>query len=1002
MEDELKILMVEDFPADAEFNVREIKKGGLNFVHTIVETKDDYIKALHEFNPDIILSDYSLPQFDGMKALALKHALTPMTPFILVTGSLNEETAVAAMKAGADDYIIKENITRLVPAIKSAIEKKANLREKEAALKALKESEERYRLILENSIDAILLTTPDGRTLSANRAACEMFGMSEQEIITSGRTGLIDSTDPNLSKLLEERINTGRAKGELTFIRKDKSKFTAEISASVFLDSNGDLRTSMIIRDITERKLAEIALAKQQYLMNMLMDNTPDHIYFKDVNSCFLRMNIAQAKRFGLSNPAEAIGKTDFDFFSDQHANEAYLSEQEILRTGLPKIDYEELETWDDGSETWVSTTKLPFKDLSGEIIGTFGISRDITQRKLAERAIRKSELEFRSVWENSPSGMRISDENGILFKVNASFCKIFGKTKNELEGKPISVIYSPEEREYIQQQYQIKFKDRTVKTNFEQELVIWNGKKIWVHVANSFLEMENEKLLLLGVFTDITERKHAERALLESEERFRSIYENATIGIYRTNPEGEIEMANPALIKMLGYDSFEDIAKCNLTSEGFGIGSLSSEFQSHIHRNGIERGIESVWHKKDGTIIYVRESARIVYDREDNPVYYDGIVEDITERKNAEKEIRLLAHSIASINECVSITDIHDEIIFVNDAFLSTYGYTKEELVGKNINVLRPPAVTLEIGDSILYQTIDSGWKGEVINRRKDGTLFPVFLSTSVIKDNDGNPIALIGVATDITELKRSHEELIEAKEKAEKSDQLKSEFLAQMSHEIRSPLNVVMSMAGLIKEDFPVELSDEFQQYFKGIETAGRRIIRTIDLILNAAEMQVGTYEPLFKQIDLVEEVIKDVQREYASIANDKGLDLLIECNVKSPFINGDQYSIHQIFTNLVDNAIKYTREGKIRLAIDEVEENSIRVSVEDTGIGISQEFMKSMFQPFTQEEHGYSRRFEGNGLGLAVVKRFCELNKAEINVSSVKGKGSNFSVTFKTGAK
>jgi len=874
MEVELKILMVEDFPADAEFNVREIKKGGINFAYTIVETKDDYIKALHEFNPDIILSDYSLPQFDGMKALALKHALSPLTPFILVTGSLNEETAVAAMKAGADDYIIKENITRLVPAIKSAIEKKANLREKETALKALKESEERYRLILENSIDAVLLTTPDGRTLSANRAACEMFGMSEQEIISLGREGLVDITDPNLPKLLEERINKGKAKGELTFIRKDKSKFTAEISASVFLDSNGELRTSMIIRDISDRKLAE--------------------------------------------------------------------------------------------------------------------------------RAIKKSELEFRSVWENSPSGMRISDENGILFKVNASFCKIFGKTKNELEGEPISVIYSSEEREYIQQQYQQKFKDKTVKTNFEQELVIWNGKKIWVHVANSFLEIENEKLLLLGVFTDITERKLAERALLESEERFRSIYENATIGIYRTNPEGEIEMANPALIKMLGFESFEELSKRNLNTEGFGENYPRSDFQSRVNTSGIEKGIESAWHKKDGSIIYVRESARIVYDREDNPVYYDGIVEDITERKNAEKEIRLLAHSIASINECVSITDIHDEIIFVNDAFLSTYGYTKEELVGKNINVLRPQAVTLEIGDSILYQTIDSGWKGEVINKRKDGTSFPVFLSTSVIKDNDGNPIALIGVATDITELKRSHEELIEAKEKAEKSDQLKSEFLAQMSHEIRSPLNVVMSMAGLIKEDFPVELNNEFQQYFKGIETAGKRIIRTIDLILNAAEMQVGTYEPLFKQIDLVEEVIKDVQREYVSIANDKGLDLLVECNVKSPCINGDQYSIHQIFTNLVDNAIKYTREGKIRLAIDEVEENSIRVSVEDTGIGISPEFMKSMFQPFTQEEHGYSRRFEGNGLGLAVVKRFCELNKAEINVHSVKGKGSNFSVTFKTVAK
>ncbi|KAF0138945.1 MAG: hypothetical protein FD122_3618 [Stygiobacter sp.] len=128
----LKILFVEDLTSDVELNLREIKKNEIEFVSLVVETKEDYIKALTEFKPDIILSDYSLPKFNGMQALLIKKELTPLIPFILVTGSLNEETAVEIMKADADDYLLKENIRRLVPAMKSAIEKKSNLREKMA------------------------------------------------------------------------------------------------------------------------------------------------------------------------------------------------------------------------------------------------------------------------------------------------------------------------------------------------------------------------------------------------------------------------------------------------------------------------------------------------------------------------------------------------------------------------------------------------------------------------------------------------------------------------------------------------------------------------------------------------------------------------------------------------------------------------------------------------------------------------------------------------------
>src|SRR5438093_7073609 len=157
---------------------------------------------------------------------------------------------------------------------------------------------------------------------------------------------------------------------------------------------------------VIQRQRAEEALVQERYLLHALMDNLPDNIYFKDAASRFVRINKALATSFGLSDPAQAIGKTDFDFFTEEHARPAYADEQEILRTGQPVVGKEEKETWLDGRVRWVSTTKMPFRDKDGRIIGTFGVARDITKVKLAEEALRESEERFRGTFENAAVGI--------------------------------------------------------------------------------------------------------------------------------------------------------------------------------------------------------------------------------------------------------------------------------------------------------------------------------------------------------------------------------------------------------------------------------------------------------------------------------------------------------------------------------------------------------------------------------------------------------------------
>lgn len=248
-----------------------------------------------------------------------------------------------------------------------------------------------------------------------------------------------------------------------------------------------------------------------------------------------------------------------------------------------------------------------------------------------------------------------------------------------------------------------------------------------------------------------------------------------------------------------------------------------------------------------------------------------------------------------------------------------------------------------------------------------------------------------------EIVKIKKVEEELRIAKEKAEESDRLKTEFLAQMSHEIRTPINTILNYISLIKEEVAKPLSDDMQFSFSAIDSSSRRMIRTIDMILNMSEIQTGRFECNYQDIDLERDVISKIKNEFSSMAAIKNLKINILNMVENPVINGDLYTISQILVNLLNNAIKYTNSGEISLKVYRQDKEKICVDVSDTGIGMSEEYMRKLFTPFSQEEQGYKRKFEGNGLGLALVKKYCELNDAQIQVMSQKGTGSTFTVTF-----
>lgn len=244
--------------------------------------------------------------------------------------------------------------------------------------------------------------------------------------------------------------------------------------------------------------------------------------------------------------------------------------------------------------------------------------------------------------------------------------------------------------------------------------------------------------------------------------------------------------------------------------------------------------------------------------------------------------------------------------------------------------------------------------------------------------------------------EIQKTNKELVKAKEKAEKSDTIKSEFLAQMSHEIRTPINVIINFLQMLKEESHGKDGCDIEEYFDVINSASLRITRTIDLILNMSELHVGTYNPIFAPFDL-NNIVEKINREFRLIAKQKNIDFSILKRCEKAMINADEYSVHQIINNLVDNAIKFTETGNVEIIVERNSRDKVTLTVLDTGIGMSEEYLSNLFNPFSQEVQGYTKKYEGTGLGLALVRKYCELNNAWIDVRSKKGVGSTFKIIF-----
>ena len=244
---------------------------------------------------------------------------------------------------------------------------------------------------------------------------------------------------------------------------------------------------------------------------------------------------------------------------------------------------------------------------------------------------------------------------------------------------------------------------------------------------------------------------------------------------------------------------------------------------------------------------------------------------------------------------------------------------------------------------------------------------------------------------------LNKAYKELNAAKLEAEKFAMLKTHFLAQMSHEVRTPVHIISSSVQLLKMNFAHIQSEDFNEILYMLENGSNRITRTIDEIIEMSKLKSGNYELNVGPILLEKEILEPLIAIYKDSAEKKNIILSYEKKIEDDKIWRDKFMIYQIFQEIIDNAVKFTDTGSVTIKQYQNDEDKLTVSIKDTGIGISPEYMEHLFEPFTQEQGGYTRKYEGNGLALALVKKYAELNNLTIKIKSGKNIGSEFIITF-----
>jgi PAS domain S-box-containing protein len=905
----------------------------------------------------------------------------------------------------------------------------------------VRKSEELFRKAFLTSPDSVNINRlSDGVYISINEGFTKILGYSEEEVIGKSSIELNIWADPErrnaLVKELRKHGKVENFKG--IFLHKDGSILQGLMSATL-IDLEGEKHILNITKDVTAFIQTKTDLESEKFLINALMNSIPDQIYFKDLESRFIRVNKALTLRFGLADPSDIIGRTDFDFFSAEHAQQAFDDEQSIIKSGklLTKI---EKETHISGPDTWASTIKLPLRNDNGDIIGTYGISRDITEQKLAEEALLKEQSLTHLLMDNLPDHIYFKDKESRFLRINGAMARSLDLVDPEQAKGMSDFDFFTEEharQAYIDEQNIIRTGQPL---NLEEKETHPDRPDTWVSTIKMPITDSSGTIIgTFGISRDVTARKQRE---LENNVLF-----EITQGMTTTsNLDDLLKLIHHSLSKVV-YAENCFVALMDFKTGLFHFPYFVDNVDSKPAPSYLTRSCSSYVFRTAKPFLFTQE----LFDR----LNEQGEVEEVGspspswigiplqtpskvigvlvlqsyERENvySEKDLKFLS-SIGSQIAIAIERKQSETALFESERDL----HESQKIAGLgsyNLNFITGTWTSSEILDSIFgidenysrsvvgwVDLIHPSWKGIMseylqkniiekherfdkeykIVRKIDNSERWVHGKGELTFNSEGIITSMYGSIMDITQRKLAEEEILIKNQLLQAINAEKDKFFSILAHDLRGPLSAFVSATQIITDEIQTIGIEEIKNITESMKVSATNIYTLLENLLEWSRLRRGGIVFVPEKLSL-RNVVSSSISVFSETAAKKGIgiDLSIPDDIMTI---ADAHMLDSVIRNLVSNAIKFTPAGgKIKVSARRIDSNKIEVEVADSGIGMTPELKSKLFLIAEKTSRPGTDGESSTGLGLLLCKEFIEKLGGTIWVESEVGKGTSFYFTL-----
>lgn len=853
----------------------------------------------------------------------------------------------------------------------------------------IRRSERRNRRFVDHVPDALFIHDAKGKIIDVNKRACSSLGYCREELL--GMNILDIERDYSAADGRDMIRRILQSEVPMTFQgtnqRKDGRSFPVEAKVNVLERGEKPLFVT-VVRDISDRLHQQRRLQDKRDLLRVIIDSIPDIICIKDGQGRWLLANFFDLQLFGLEGVAYR-GKTDAELAAYtplyreafSHCRE---SDTSAWQRKVPSRSNETIPAHD-GTSRVFDVYKIPLFHEDGRRKALVIIGRDITKQKQIEE-------KYRALFEQSPLAYLSSSLSGKIRAVNQAVTDTFGYLPEDVVGRNLTDFMTPESCRLFAHHFPLFLKGKPFSGN-DYEIFRDDGSKARIQVTATIIHDDSgEPVAVQSVIVDVTKQRRIEEQIRESEARYRQLFERAPVGIVHFDTSLHVTACNENYLRIMQADRGKMI--------GLDIRKLRDDRVIPVLEATL-KGKEGRWeglYQSTISKVTIHVSARTapLYDGQGKIQGGMALVEDISRRKQAQEEKYRLMSAIDQASEAIVITNVGGRIEYVNPAFERLTGYSTEEVQGKNPRLLKSGHHDTAFYKE-MWQTLRAGrvWKGHLINKRKDGTLFEEDASISPVRNQEGEIINYVAVKRDVTQ---------EVALKKQLNQAMKMEAIGTLAGGIAHDFNNILSAVLGYAEMAELQLDEDepARKDVGQIIAAGQRATDLIRQILTFSRQEEEELRPVKIQF-VLKEALK-LLRSSLPTSIDLQQDIDPDCGP----VLADPVRIHQVLMNLCTNAKQAMegQRGEMRVGLSEFDIDSsdiigflppiesgpwLDLMVSDTGAGMEPQVRERIFDPFfTTKKKG-----QGTGLGLSVVHGIIKSHGGEITVDSAPGRGTTFHV-------